>query len=296
MKTKITKIVCAAVVAVIAATVAVVAAAQGSGENNNSIVQNFPETDPCINTSNYDDINESSIEEKSTGLAKEDSVVSVDENDKISATNDNSNVTETDEEIVKNGEIDISIPCENVMVSSETENDRTSAVFEVVDPVDDTVRRMVDFSDTQVKYSRIPVLYEYDPKIDDSVVSLEYLKDFFVTDILPFDKEYKNNLKRVAYYAAYDCKVSEGTNAYSPVDGKVLAINDDYLYHNGLGKAVAVGFEDKVFILAHLDEVNVKVGDDVSAGQAVGVCGTTGSVLVGDGTVLSIVTMKIVSD
>ena len=163
----------------------------------------------------------------------------------------------------------------------------TGTVYYVVDPVDDIMRRELDFSDTKITIHNLDENYEYDPTIDGSVVSLGYLKEFFGNDGLPFDGKYKDNLERAAFNATYRCKVLEGAKAYTPVDGRVVAIND-HGYNGGLGRAVAIEFEDKVFILAHLAEVNVKVGDNVTAGQAVGICGTSGAV---DDTVLSIITM-----
>ena len=169
-------------------------------------------------------------------------------------------------------------------------------VYKAVDPVDNSVIREVDFSDGKITTRRygynynILEDYEYNPQIEGSAVSLGYLRDFFGTDDLPFDERYKNNLERIAFNAWYDCKVSEGAKAYTPVDGKVVAVNDPG-YNNGWGQAVAIEFEDKVFAIAHLDEVHVKVGDTVTAGQAVGICGMSGAVYVGDGPTFSMIIM-----
>ena len=70
-----------------------------------------------------------------------------------------------------------------------------------------------------------------------------------------------------------------GTVAYSPVGGKVITVAE---YHGVYGNTIAVEIpEGKIFVIYHLDEVYVNVGDTVAAGQQLGVCGTSGAVEVG---------------
>ena len=209
----------------------------------------------------------------------------------------NSVPTESDSEKVTSVESDVSEPeVVNVWHPPLNYVDK-GTVYKVVDPVDNRVRS-VDFSDTTIHVLTHDI--EYDTTIEGgSVVSLGYLREFFGTDALPFDERYKDNLERMAYNAAYNCKVSEGAKAYTPVNGKVVAVNDDNMYHNGWGNGVAIEFEDKVFVIAHLNEVNVKVGDTVTAGQTVGICGISGAVNVGDDpscSLFSLITMVKVSD
>lgn len=131
---------------------------------------------------------------------------------------------------------------------------------------------------------------------ESSEVSLEYLKDFFGTDNLPFDDQFKSGLMRNPYKGDFLCYVSEGAEAYSPVEGRVVATPSPdiwYTWYNaGLGALVAVEFDDgKIFIITHLDEIYVEVGDTVSAGQALGVCGHSGKVLVEDPPLMRLIPM-----
>ena len=242
----------------------------------------------------------SSVQSEESAPPTESSSTSSEAEDSTSSAAEESSVpTESDGEDVTSGESDVSEPNEVAVTPSEIDILDLGTVYKVVDPVDDHVIREVDFSDGKITVRRngYNVLedYEYDPQVEGSVASLGYLKDFFGTDALPFDERYKGNLERIAFNARYDCKVSEGAKAYTPVNGKVVAVNDPG-YNNGWGQAVAIEFEDKVFAIAHLAEVNVKVGDTVTAGQTVGICGMSGSVYVGDGPTFSMIAMVKVAD
>lgn len=252
-----------------------VESADSSAESENSSVQS---EDSAVQSADGED---SAPPTDSSSSAPEESSTS-------SSAEESSVPPEADGEEVTSGESDVSEP-EVVNVWHPPLNYvDTGTVYNAVDPVDNRVR-FVDFSDTTIHIGRGDPEYPY--TIEGSEVSLGYLRDFFGTDDLPFDERYKDNLERVAFNAVYNCKVSEGARAYTPVDGKVVAVNDDYMYHNGWGNAVAIEFEDKVFAIAHLDEVHVKVGDTVTAGQAVGVCGMSGAVYVGDGPTFSMIIM-----
>ena len=242
-----------------------------------------------------------SVQSEESAPPTESSTSVSEENSTSSAAEESSVPTESDGEKVTGNESNVSEPNEATVTPPAIDILDLGTVYKVVDPVDDSVRRGADFSDTKITLRWIRkegfnIYEDYDPKIEGSVVSLGYLKEFFGTDALPFDERYKGNLERVAFNAAYNCKVSEGAKAYTPVNGKVVAVNDDNMYHNGWGNAVAIEFEDKVFAIAHLDEVNVKVGDIVTAGQAVGICGMSGDVYVGDGPTFSMVIMVKVPD
>ena len=201
---------------------------------------------------------------------------------------------ESDGEKVTSSESDVSDADDINVWHPPIEPVDIETVFDAVDPVDNRVRH-IDLSDGEFYIGRDMGITEYDPTIESSDVSLGYLKDFFGTDALPFDERYKANLERRAFNAVYSCRVSEGAKAYTPVDGKVIAVSE-HKFNNGAGNVVAIEFEDKVFFLVHLDEINVKVGETVTAGQAVGICGMSGMVYVGDGPTLSVITMVKVSD
>lgn len=121
--------------------------------------------------------------------------------------------------------------------------------------------------------------------------SLKYLEEFFGTDGLPVDEQFKDGIEREFVYGQFVCDVSEGAEAYSPVEGIVIAASPEPRYNGGLGAFVAVEFDNKIFIVAHFDEVYVEVGDAVSAGQALGVCGHSGPVYVGDPPLMRLIPM-----
>lgn len=153
-----------------------------------------------------------------------------------------------------------------------------NASSEAVDPVDDRITYNLDIRPDRISLNR-KVGFEYKYEFEDSTTSLKYLEDFFGNDNFPVGEEYKENLVRYTFNGSYICKVPKDTIACSPVDGKVIAVG----YKASLGRAVAVEFDsDKILILTNFDEVNVNVGDNVSANQVIGVCGTSGMVNVGE--------------
>lgn len=166
----------------------------------------------------------------------------------------------------------------------------TEGVFKVVDPVDSRIgfERVKSFEpDWNLEYYSWVSRWsgELDERLkllgqtESNEASLKYLEEFFGTDSLPVDEKYKNELKREMNNGQYVCNVSEGAKAYSPVEGRVIAASEGY--NGGLGTLVAVEFDnDKIFAVTHLDEVSVEVGDTVSAGQALGVCGHSGRIAV----------------
>ncbi len=72
-----------------------------------------------------------------------------------------------------------------------------------------------------------------------------------------------------------DIQAVKGTPALSPVDGVVVDVEND---PEGLGKQIHI--KDKsghVSSLGHLDQIHVKVGDEVKSGQQIGDVGSTGN-------------------
>lgn len=169
--------------------------------------------------------------------------------------------------------------------------------FDAVDPFDGRITYNVSWDVEACWWARTAVaepvgLYD----TDNLETTLGYLKDFFGTDKLPVDEQYKSNLERYQNDGRFDCNTAEGAKAYSPVDGKVVAACDGW-YNRGLGRAVAVEFGDgKIFIIGHLDEINVEVGDTVTAGQVLGVCGRSGKVYFEDQPLLTLIAMTKTDD
>lgn len=116
----------------------------------------------------------------------------------------------------------------------------------------------------------------YEELFKDNTASLEDLRRLFGNDNFPVDERYKVNLERVKWEGDFRCAVDKGTIAESPVDGKVIAAG---FYQDSRGNAVTVRFCDgRTFTICHLDEISVKAGDNVTVGQKLGICGTTGGV------------------
>lgn len=116
-------------------------------------------------------------------------------------------------------------------------------------------------------------------RVDDSNASLGYFKKYFNSDIFPVDEKYKDNLVCNFHSGTLKFDVSKGTQAISPVGGKVIGVSNNNQFNGGWGNAVAVEFDNKIFIMTHLDSVSVKTGDEITAGQVVGVCGNSGMVM-----------------
>ena len=77
-----------------------------------------------------------------------------------------------------------------------------------------------------------------------------------------------------SFHNGIDYAVPVGTMVYTPADGKVTKVKNDA---NGYGWYVVVQHPDRTSTLyAHLSEVLVSVGDNVSAGCAVAKSGNTG--------------------
>lgn len=156
--------------------------------------------------------------------------------------------------------------------------DPTDIDFEAVDPIDDRITYRVKLSSEKTTLGTKRD-FDYFYEVEDSKTALGYLREFFGND-LPIDEEYNDNWVRNAYNGDFACNVPANTTAHSPVDGKVISVN---YYTFPYGNSVMVEFgSGKVFMLCYLDKVAVNVGDTVTAGQILGVCGTTGSVPVGE--------------
>lgn len=170
-------------------------------------------------------------------------------------------------------------------------------MFDTVDPFDGRITYEVSWDVESCWWARTAVAEQlglYDT--DNLETTLGYLKDFFGTDKLPVDETFKSNLERYQYDGRFDCYTAEGAKAYSPVDGKVVAACDGW-YNRGLGRAVAVEFGDgKYFIIGHLDEINVEVGDTVAAGQVLGVCGRSGRVIADESPLITLIAMTKTDD
>lgn len=172
--------------------------------------------------------------------------------------------------------------------------------FNAVDIVDSRLTYEVDWSVASywLKRTYNEALDEADlyGKTEGAEASLGYLRNFFGTDKLPVDEQYKGDFERTMHDGYFSCHTSENAKAYSPVNGKVVGACTGW-YNSGLGNSVAVEFDDgKFFIIGHLDEVNVKVGDTVSAGQVLGVCGRSGRVMADDPPLITLIAITKTAD
>ena len=163
--------------------------------------------------------------------------------------------------------------------------------FYAVDAVDDRLTYKWDVEADRITFEKTGWIgYEYE--IDDSATSLGYLEEFFGTENLFVDKKYWDTWERWGYSGGFFCNVESGTVAYSPAGGKVITAARGPQGRRLMGNSIAVEMpEGKIFVIFHLDEIYVNVGDTVTEGQALGLCGSSGAVMVGE-TKLGLVIMK----
>lgn len=119
--------------------------------------------------------------------------------------------------------------------------------------------------------------YPYDVIMtEEGETASKYISEFFGTDIFPIDEQYKNSFRRLVGHGYFICDVEPKTTLISPVEGRVIGVNKLEAYSD-LGFAVAVEFGDgNIFIATNLENVNVSVGETVTAGRVLGTCGDTG--------------------
>lgn len=121
--------------------------------------------------------------------------------------------------------------------------------------------------------------YEYPYGVimtEEGETASKYISEFFGTDIFPIDEQYKNSFRRLVNHGYFICDVAPKTTLVSPVEGRVIGVNKLETYSD-LGFAVAVEFgEGNLFIATNLENVNVSVGETVTAGRILGTCGNTG--------------------
>jgi len=67
-----------------------------------------------------------------------------------------------------------------------------------------------------------------------------------------------------------DYAIQQGSNLYAPIEGKVIEFGNDI---TGYGQYIKIENDREGTILAHMSVVNVKLGDNVSVGQFVGLSG-----------------------
>ncbi len=168
--------------------------------------------------------------------------------------------------------------------------------FNAADPFDRSITYKVSWDVESCWWSRTATAKPYGLyDTDTPQLTIGYLGEFFRTDFLPVDEQYKSNFKRYQLDGRIECSTAEGAKAYSPVDGKVVGVC--YGYNNGLGNSVAVEFNDYGYlIIGHLDEINVEVGDIVEMGNTLGVCGHSGNVYYADPPLMTLMVMQRTSE
>lgn len=179
-----------------------------------------------------------------------------------------------------------SVPAEDKASVPETE----SSTVKAVNCINRGITYIGKFSDDGIP-ERAPGNNDYGYRVEeDCDISLGYLKEFFGNDNLPVDDKYKDSLLCYMHSGVLEFDVAPDTVAKSPVDGKVIGVCVNK-YNGGLGNTVAVEFDGKIFVMAHLDSVSVKTGDEITAGQTLGVCGNSGMVMY-DKTQLRMILME----
>lgn len=202
------------------------------------------------------------------------------ENDTPDISSEQSVVSVEDKEEIK------SVPAEDTASVAEAENSTVKAV----NSINRGITYIGKFSDDGIP-GRAPSDDDFGYRVEeDSDISLGYLKEFFGNENLPVDDKYKDSLLCYMHSGVLEFDTVPGAVAKSPVGGKVIGVCVNK-YNGGLGNTVAVEFDGKIFVMAHLDSVSVKTGDEITAGQTLGVCGNSGMVMY-DKTQLGMILME----
>lgn len=139
-------------------------------------------------------------------------------------------------------------------------------VFEAVDPIDDNITYTWAVEPDRISYNSSvnrgdKWLYE------DVLTSRQYLFSFFgyINDRAFGPESFWRRCLKDGHFVLSD--VTYSGLIYSPVGGKVITVADNPNY----GKSIAVEIPGgKIFVIHFLDEVYVRVGDVVTAGQSLG--------------------------
>ena len=155
--------------------------------------------------------------------------------------------------------------CETVVVR---------APFEAVDPVNDLIRYVWQVEPDRISYELLNPSPVSVPVFEDSETSMQYLYEFF--GIEDTSNKGESPFSRCVNDGSFECDVPDGMYVIAPVGGKVITVADT---PESYGKSIAVEMPGgKIFVLHHLDEVYVKVGDVVTEGQKLGLRASTDDV------------------
>lgn len=102
------------------------------------------------------------------------------------------------------------------------------------------------------------------------VLNCSAIKEYSDTKLM-----YNNTLNQWEAHMALDLTGNAGDSVYAALDGKVVAVYDNYLE----GKVVELEHKDnlKTIYKSMADTLDLKVGDTVSRGQVIGKVGTSAS-------------------
>lgn len=173
--------------------------------------------------------------------------------------------------------------------SVPTENDSKFKGFEAVDPFVSKISYMWDVESDRISYGTIIAEHDYSGINDGNAASLGYLKEFFGLEKYFVPEEHIGGWDRRRDTGQFYCHVPVGTDVFAPTGGIVISVaKDQELFGNAVAVEIPGG---KIYVLSHLDEVRVRVGHPVTAGQLLGVTGTSG-LTAGNPPRLGLVIMK----
>ncbi|MBN2411475.1 peptidoglycan DD-metalloendopeptidase family protein [candidate division KSB1 bacterium] len=100
------------------------------------------------------------------------------------------------------------------------------------------------------------------------------LKDYVITAQYGAEFRFYNNFIK---HKGIDLRAERGTDVYTSADGTVFKAVETFTKNKGYGKYIILQHQDGFKTLyAHLDNINVKEGQNVKTGQIIGQLGNTG--------------------
>lgn len=169
-----------------------------------------------------------------------------------------------------------SVPADDPGTVDKVEYSKTGvrAPFEAVDPVNDLIRYVWQVEPDRISYELLNPSQVSNLVFEDSETSMRHLYESLGIKN-PLD-EADSPFSRCVNDGHFECDVPDGTSIVAPISGRVITVADT---PDGYGKSVAVEiYRGKIFVLHHLDEVYVKVGDEVIGGQKLGLRASTDDV------------------
>ena len=146
--------------------------------------------------------------------------------------------------------------------------------FEAVDPFNDLITYSWAVEPDRISYELLNPSPVSSLTFEEGEIPMQYMYEFFGTGNSPIWVG-PLHWKRCLQDGHFEFEVAQDEYVRAPVGGRVITVADSEEFY---GKAVAVEIPgQKIFVMYHLDEVYVKVGDIVTEDQELGLCSIMGA-------------------